>query len=67
MKDDYIILLISHYFTLSSKGLHNVIFELGAEKVNPFNPKLKKYILPTFSREMYKRGSENWYKNHLSI
>ena len=34
---------------------------------NPFNPKLKKYILPTFSREMYKWGSENWYKNHLSI
>ena len=27
---------------------------------NPFNPKLKKYnILPTFSREMYKWGSEN--------
>ena len=36
-------------------------------KFNPFNPKLKKYILPTFSREMYKWGSENWYKNHLSI
>ena len=33
--------------------------------VNP--PKFKKYILPTFSREMYKWGSENWYKNHLSI
>ena len=28
--------------------------------INPFNPKLKKYnILPTFSREMYKWGSEN--------
>ena len=35
--------------------------------LNPFTPKLKKYILPTFSREMYKWGSENWYKNHLSI
>ena len=34
---------------------------------NPFNPKVKKYILPTFSREMYKWGSENWYENHLSI
>ena len=29
--------------------------------------KLKTYILSTFSREMYKWGSENWYKNHLSI
>ena len=48
------ILLNSQYLT------HTFIF-------NPFNPKLKKYILPTFSREMYKWGSENWYKNHLSI
>ena len=35
--------------------------------INPFTPKLKKYILPTFSREMYKWGSENWYKNLRSI
>ena len=27
---------------------------------NPFPPKFKKFILPTFQREMYKRGSENW-------
>ena len=27
---------------------------------NPFTLKLKKYLLPTFSRETYKWGSENW-------
>ena len=27
---------------------------------NPFSPKLKKYILPIFSREIHKWGSENW-------
>ena len=28
--------------------------------VNPFTPKFKKHILPTFKRRMYKWGSENW-------
>ena len=29
-------------------------------------PKFKNYIFPTFLKEnMYKRGSENWYYNHL--
>ena len=37
------------------------------KSINPFTPKLKKYILSTFWREMYKWGSENWYKNHLLI
>ena len=36
----------------------------------PFTPEFKKYILPTFSRQMYKWGSENWYSSiimfHLS-
>ena len=31
---------------------------LSVLHVNPFNPKFKKYILPTFWREMYKWGSE---------
>ena len=42
-------------------------FGLGFDGINPFNPKLKKYILPTVSRELYKWDSENWNKNHLSI
>ena len=54
----------SHQLTL--RETENVLYELGSER-DPFNPKLKKYILPTFSREMYKWGSENWYKNHLLI
>ena len=40
---------------------------IESDNINPFNPKLKKYILPTVSRELYKWDSENWYKNHLSI
>ena len=46
----------------SSHSLKNyyVLINQYNETFNPFNPKLKKYnILPTFSREMYKWGSEN--------
>ena len=28
--------------------------------LNPYAPKFKKYILPTFKQKMYKWGSENW-------
>ena len=39
---------------------------LAAESEEPlvprvFTPMLKKYILPTFQREMYRWGSENWF------
>ena len=80
MKDDYA--NSSHYLTykfllkrlrrmyfmnLGVKGLKHFTTLLGAKAFNLFSPKFKKYILPNFSREMYKWGSENWYKNHLSI
>ena len=38
------------------------------QQIGHFTPKLKTYtyILPTFSREIYKWVSENWWYNHLS-
>ena len=33
---------------------------LSPGSFNPFIPKFEKYIPPTFSREMYRWGSENW-------
>ena len=51
----------------SLQGWENAVFELGSEstgqskrKLTLITPKFKKYILPTFQREMYKWGSENW-------
>ena len=67
MKDDYA--NSSHYLTykfllkrlrrmyfmnLGVKGLKHFTTLLGAKAFNLFSPKFKKYILPTFSREMYK-------------
>ena len=44
---------------LSLRGWENGLFELRSERVNPFTAKLKKYILPTSQREMYKWCSED--------
>ena len=33
---------------------------LTDRSVDPFTPKLKKYILPTLQREVYEWGGENW-------
>ena len=40
-----------HWVHVQSKGL----------SFNPFTPKFKTYILPTFYREMYEWCSENWW------
>ena len=65
-----------HRILISHEGIHDArrcfAIDLGFSwKTNKsqvvLTLSLKKYILPTFSREMYQWGSENWYKNHLSI
>ena len=42
-------------------GVHLILRNKLSKKfqLNPFTPKLKKYILPTFKREKHKWGSEN--------
>ena len=34
-------------------GGNLILINLRSERVNPFTPKFKKYVLPTFQREMY--------------
>ena len=50
---------LPHLYISPLKSSEKVLFELGSGRVNPFTPRFKKYILPTFQREMYKWGSEN--------
>ena len=42
------------------RALYHLPCHFLAQRINPFTPKFKKYILPTFQREVYKWGSENW-------
>ena len=47
----------------SARGLlshHGLIQVLNNWTTHVLTPKFKKYILPTFKREMYKWGNENW-------
>ena len=49
------------YYQFSLPHLYLSLSKVGRmyfDRVNPFTPKLKKYILPTFERDMYKWGSE---------
>ena len=39
---------LPHPYISLEEGWENVLFELGSERVNPFTPKFKKCILPTF-------------------
>ena len=48
------------FCTRSGKLYMRRRWALDSGWIYPFTPKLNKYILPTFSREMYKWGSENW-------
>ena len=43
------------------------VFEILCRAYNPFTPKLKTYILPTFESEMYKLGSENWWYTSIWV
>ena len=62
---------IDHFFGDTSMILcrsHVILVKCKySSKLNPFTPKFKKYILPTFQWEMYKWGSENWLYNYLSF
>ena len=55
-----------HSFT-EIKDDYTIQFSLPYSYISLLTLSIPSYILPTFSREMYRWGSENWYKNHLSI
>ena len=76
MKYDYtmnsLLILTISVIHFSSKGWENELFELGGERVYPFTPKFKKYILDQNSLKLFlfrnvsrmDAGSKAWNKRY---